>query len=135
MPDPTPPTCTRVEESAAYQAPELDSLAFDGCDLTLRLEAPDNTFCQVTFRDVIGFRVLNESDLLEFWNTYSQPHGWLWRVQSGGWFDLERSREQFDVARVHDTAEEYLVGGDTCVSIITAHPPEITRVGTPIADA
>lgn len=134
MPGPTQPLCTLVEESAAYRAPELESMAFDGCDLTLRLGVP-LAVCQVVFREVIGFRVLDERDLLEFWNTYSQPHGWLWRVVLGGWLALERSRPQFDVAQFYSAAEEYLVVGDTCVSIITEHPPKITSVGALSVDA
>lgn len=108
---------------------------FDGSELTLRLEASDGVACRLVFHDVIGFRVLDERDLLEFWNTYSQPRGWLWLVQSGGWLDLERSRPQFDAPRYYDSAHEYLVVGDKCVSIITQHLPSITGAGAPSADA
>lgn len=82
----------------------------------------------VNFKNVIGFRVLSEGDLLEFWNPKIKVPGWIWIVENGGWFDLEKKRNGF-VEGYHDNKlrKEYLLLGiDECLSIIvTDSEPEI----------
>jgi hypothetical protein len=61
-------------------------------DLTIAIQGPGFSFAHVVFRQPIGFRVLDEADLTEYWNTYSEPRGWLWEVERGGWLELKRDR-------------------------------------------
>ncbi|BBI69588.1 hypothetical protein PKHYL_37790 [Psychrobacter sp. KH172YL61] len=56
----------------------------------------------VDFTDIIGFRVLDNGNLVEFWND-DCPNGWLWEVSDGGWFDLEKQREGFVTGYVEKT--------------------------------
>lgn len=120
------PMCTRVEGTERYDAPELRSLASDGHDLTVVVEDKQGLALTLTFRNTIGFRVLDESDLLEYWNQYSSPNGWLWLVQSGGWLGLEQSRAMFDSQEWYGDALEYFIVGNRCVNVITRQPPELT---------
>lgn len=85
----------------------------------------------VDFTDTIGFRVLDNGNLVEFWSD-ERPNGWLWEVNSGGWFDLEKQREGFVTGYFEKTLlTEYLVIGiDDCISILSPSAPKITTVNT-----
>lgn len=45
----------------------------------------------VEFIDTIGFRVLDERDLMEYWPECSTPEGWLFEITAGGWLSQEAS--------------------------------------------
>jgi hypothetical protein len=113
----------------------LRSLHFDGVHLFAELQGTAFSFVRLVFRDVIGFRVLDERDLLEFWPEFSEAAGWLWRVEAGGWLDLERTRATFDTPRFYKDALEHLIVDDKCVSILSQHPPEFFDVGGSPEDA
>lgn len=85
----------------------------------------------VDFTDTIGFRVLDNGNLVEFWSD-ERPNGWLWEVNSGGWFDLEKQREGFVTSYFEkNLLTEYLVIGiDDCISILSPSAPKITTVNT-----
>ena len=72
----------------------------------------------------VAFRIIDEMHLLEFWNEYSLPNGWLWRVESGGYLDLERTRPDFHADDLYDLTE-YLIVGDRCVNVIANSPPTL----------
>jgi hypothetical protein len=80
----------------------------------------------VLFKNVIGFRLLDEGNLTEFWGE-NRVSGWLWKVKSGGWFDLEKSRKAFTEGYIeNDSRKEYLILGiNDCISIISLSEPEV----------
>src|SRR5690606_6455845 len=88
------PDCRLVADSARYSRKVVRDLRFDG-DLTIAIQGTGFSYAHVVFRQPVGFRVMDEMDITEYWNTYSEPHGWLWEVVSGGWLDLERRRPTF----------------------------------------
>lgn len=106
--------------------PEITGVTYDLWQLRimLRFEALDNRV-YVTFNRVRGFRVLDEGNLLEFWDPDTRVSGWLWQVQKGSWFDLERSREGFMSGVNRDYKEFLVLGIDDCVSVITSQEPQI----------
>lgn len=122
-----PPECRLVPESQRYRRKAVRDLRYDGDTLTVAIQGPGFSYAHVVFRDLTGFRVLDEGDLIEFWNTYSEPNGWLWEVVRGGWHDLERSRPCY---WRDDGTREYLLVDDKCVSVLCADPPEIIDLGT-----
>lgn len=110
--------------------------------LALRRRRPDRRNprrtvldARLTFADVVGFRVLDERDLCEFWNEYSEPNGWLYEVESGGWLDLEKHRQLFNSPDLIQNLREYLLVDDKCVSVLCVAPPEIVDLGTDPARA
>lgn len=108
--------------------PEIADIHYDLWLLmvTLRFENIDNPV-YVTSNAPRGFRVLDEGDLLEFWNNETRPKGWLWGVKSGGWYDLEKYRSGF-VSGVTGGYTEYLILGENdCLSVITNDEPIITE--------
>ena len=135
MPDTPRPRCVPVPASRRFPRVALRALHFDGADLLAELQTTASSFLRLVFRDVMGFRLLDERDLLEFWPEYSEAAGWLWRVEAGGWLDLERTRAHFDTPRFYEDALEHLIVDDKCVSILSQHPPELLDVGGSPEDA
>ena len=79
----------------------------------------------VEFEGVIGFRVLDERNILEYWPTCSTPNGWIYEIESGGWIHSETIRLKNYDSEFH-SAKEYLVGGiDECVSVLSLQAPII----------
>ena len=101
----------------------VESLVYDIPKLKITLEG-DFTV-EVQFEEVIGFRVLDEIDLAEFWPTFSSPEGWLFFVNSGGWKELESTRTGF-VRKDWEGINEYFIRGcDECVSVLSAYEPTV----------
>ncbi len=100
------------------RAPERDAL-----DLHVDFILDDASEASLVFGGPVGFRVLDERDLIEFWNAYSRPNGWLWEVLSGGWLELEFSRPGFVDRDLIPDLREFLVVGDMCVSVLCTRPP------------
>ncbi len=110
--------------------PEIIHLNYDVWTLRVTAEFEDIRV-YVDFTNVKGFRVLDEGDLLEFWNPESRIKGWLWEVKSGGWFDLEKIREGFVTGILDGESKpnEYFILGITdCVNVISYNEPKITII-------
>ncbi|WP_152555795.1 hypothetical protein [Ferriphaselus sp. R-1] len=89
-------------------------------DISLQLELV------IIFSDVIGFRVLDERDLMEFWPECSIPKDLLFEIYSGGWLSQEASRPGSCIDPMNPAAKEYFVKGvDDCLSVICHSAPEI----------
>lgn len=122
------PQCRLVAESARYSRKVVRDLHYDG-DLTIAIQGAGLSYAQVVFRRPVGFRVMDEQDLTEYWNTYSEPNGWLWEVMGGGWLDLERRRPSFWRAQEGGIREFFLVD-ESCLNVLCWDPPEIIDLGT-----
>ena len=108
--------------------PEIVNINYDLWTLRISLsfEKIDRPI-YVTFKRISGFRVLDEGNLLEFWNPAVRVPGWIWLVENGGWFDLEKLRGGF-VESYHDNEFfiEYLIMAiNDCISIFASCEPEI----------
>ena len=116
--------------------PEVTHVSFDTRRLEVKVLASSanepvhraSGYC--LFDHCLGFRVLDEGDLLEFWALDPRPSGWLWSIQSGGWFDHERQREGFVSSlsagpRWPSPREFLVVGQEYCVSVLAQREPTI----------
>ena len=103
--------------------PEVVSVNFDLWVLRLTLNFPGvKAPTYVEFDEVVGFRLLDESDLLEFWKPEVRKPGWLWHVTRGGWRELEATRPGF----ARTDAQEFLVLGiNDCVSVFATVEPRV----------
>lgn len=78
------------------------------------------------FSDVVGFRVLDERDLMEFWPACSTSNGGLFEIHEGGWLSQERIRPGSCIGPMNPSVKEYLVTGpDDCVSVLSPNPPQV----------
>jgi len=74
----------------------------------------------VVFDNVLGFRVLDEADLLEFWPHCSAQNGGLFQIDDGGWLSQESARDGFLSRRAaHAVFEFFITGPNSCVNVIT----------------
>jgi hypothetical protein len=106
---------------------QISEVRFAAEDLVVIAEDELGEQLKVVFESPVGFRVIDESQVCEFWNDYSSPNGWLWVVHSGGYLDLEKKRSGF--WRSSDTnLKEYFIVGEYCLSVITAFPPTIAQI-------
>ena len=104
--------------------PEITRVDYDLHSLVVHIEPEYN--CKpmtVTFDSPIGYRVLDEGNLLEFWNRFSLKDGWLFRITSGGWFELESRRNGFLSQHDSEIQEYFIIGVDECISVLTSKPP------------
>jgi hypothetical protein len=122
------PECVLAPESSGYASKSIRSIRFANGDLVIDIEGEPFGRSQVTFRGALGFRVLDERELTEFWNTYSQPQGWLWEVKRGGWLDLETMRPNLNLLQF--PAREFFVVDEFCVSVWSPEPPEFSELGS-----
>ncbi len=114
-----------------HSLPEIIKIEYD--IITLSIDAffyqlNDETV-NLKFENIVGFRVLDEGNILEFWNK-KRPQGWVWEVLENGWFDLEKTRGGFVLGYIDDNRpKEYIVlGVNDCVSVLTYSSPIISEV-------
>ncbi len=80
----------------------------------------------IDFPDVVGFRVLDERDLMEYWPACSSPDGGLFEIQQGGWLEQEQARPGSCIGPMKLPRHEFLVVGcDNCVSVLTSSQPRV----------
>ena len=97
----------------------ISRITYEPNQLEVSLEH-DEDVITVRFEGVVGFRVLDERDLLEFWPTCSTPNGWFFEILSGGWRAHEEARSAFLAPTMFKSLKEYLVTGvNDCVSVLT----------------
>jgi len=93
------------------------------------IQGKDYAYAKVIFRKALGMRILNERELLEFWENYGQDISWLLEVKSGGWMDLEKTRDSFNSFIDWELCREYMIVEDLCISILSFEKPEIIDLG------
>lgn len=109
-------------------APEVVSINFDMWTLRITLLFKNQSRpTYINFHSIAGFRVLDEGNLLEFWEkTYGDYYMYI--VKEGGWLAMEASRESAPLLTVDGSnLTEYLIAGiDDCVSILSYAQPTIS---------
>ena len=85
----------------------------------------DKKVATVKFTDIVGFRLLDEGDLLEFWPACSAHNGWLFEIHMNGWFDLESLRPGFIRDRSLNIFEYFIASQGGCVNVLSASRPQV----------
>lgn len=84
--DMSPPKCRPYPPSTRYKEVVVRSLWYDGETLAIEVQGEGFVFARVIFRHPAGFRMLDESDLCEFWNDYHTGNGGCTKSSRGaGW--------------------------------------------------
>jgi hypothetical protein len=106
------------------------SLRYDNDGLlTIEVQGPGFTFASVVFRQPVGFRMLDERDLCEFWKDCHTGNGWCYEVHEGGWQELETQRQYFNSPSFFTGLREFLIVCDQCFNVLVLEPPEIVDQG------
>jgi hypothetical protein len=112
--------------------PEVIRTEFEPDDLIVTVRSLSSGLeYSLRFGAVIGFRVLDERDLLEFWPKCSTINGsWAFEITSGGWLAGEFKRSGSLIGQMCPDAREFFVAGcNSCVSVIGWDEP-ILRLAT-----
>jgi len=99
---------------------ELSEISYEPDKLVIRLGAS----LRVVFPEVVGFRVLDEGDLLEFWPACSARQGGLFRVEEGGWLSRESRRQGFQSTQRVGLAEFFVTASNSCVNVLSFTLPQ-----------
>lgn len=111
--------------------PDIYEVHFDSDSLTVRVSA-DVGGLVVRFRKVVGFRFLDEGDILEFWpEDAAKRSGWIYEVNSGGWKELESSRDGFLSGDRADVKEFFVATVNGCLSVLCSAKPVFADCTTP----
>jgi hypothetical protein len=103
---------------------EVEAVEYSSSGLRIKISSASGG-AEVLFHSLIGFRVLDEGDLTEFWSHCSLNTGWLFEVHDGGWKELELHREHFVSALLYEVREFLVIGFDSCVNIMSREAPEV----------
>ena len=116
------------EAASIFGSSEIIRVDYDLSELRITILFKGSTKeINVVFSTPVGFRVLDEGDLVEFWEKYHMRNGWLYEVKSGGWHDLELKRDGY-LSQLTNEIKEYLVVGENyCVSVMV-HESERPKV-------
>jgi hypothetical protein len=99
--------------------------------LRIVLAAPEGVdrYLEIHFPFVRAFQVMDEGDMLEYWQRPLTTGHALYKVISGGW--RERAAGQFlRVTCSLDTMQERLIVSEClCVSVISMHVPNLREFG------
>ncbi|PXF63211.1 hypothetical protein [Kangiella spongicola] len=109
-------------------APEIVSINYDMWTLRIALLFKNQSRpTYVNFYSIGGFRVLDEGNLLEFWEKNYGDY-YMYIVKEGGWLAMEASRESAPLLTVDGSnLTEYLIAGiNDCVSILSYSQPTIS---------
>ena len=72
---------------------EIVRVAYAPTSLIENTRRPDgSTPVRIEFSGIIGFRVLDKRDLMEFWPECSSSNGRLFEISAAGWLAQELSR-------------------------------------------
>lgn len=111
--------------SGVNRAPDVLRINYEDGLLSISMAVEEESATLVSFASIVGFRMLDEGDLLEFWPTCSSPNGWLWEIHDGGWFDLESKRPMFFREKCKRVAEYLVLGDNECVSVLSHDRPRL----------
>ena len=111
-----------------YSDPGIDAgelfVRADVCDASGKTQSQ----LAIRFREVCGFRVLSESDVLDFHEEYDFSDGWLFEIFSGGWFEQESSRSGFLRQHAPFYREFLFEDADKFISVLSKSAPSIEKI-------
>jgi hypothetical protein len=126
------PKCTVYAPSSNINRIAIRSMHFDMENLILDVQGDQFSFFRITFKNVFGFRVLDERDLCEFWKEYHLKTAWFYEVHEGGWIELEMMRQYFSTPSIYPKVREFFIVCDSCLSVLTTQEPDIDSIGSDI---
>ena len=125
-----PPKCKPLQFGTRYSNKAVRSVHYDGKILSVEIQGEGFAYARVVFKQPVGFRILNEMDLTEFWKNYNLKNGWIYEVEEGGWIELESVRVDFTSPHIWPELREYLLVDENCISVICNQPPELVELGS-----
>jgi len=105
----------------------VESLVYDLEFLKIIVIADSTTKLEITFHQPIGFRCLDEGDLLEFWDNSEITNNWIVEIHNSGWLEQESNRKGF-LSRTSELREFLVMGQNDCISVLDTNSPNIKLI-------
>lgn len=112
--------------SVTAQMAIVVGVASKGSSLTVDLDFPGSSSpgLRVDFRGLVGYRVLDERDLPQYWHSAGTARAHsdclLYEVTSGGWADDQMAQSPVMAAGFYSKLREWVVvSDDWCVSVLS----------------
>lgn len=113
-------------ESVFRSSVYLRDVRYEDGQLVARVTCPgEGLIAAVTFTEVVGFRLLDEGNLLEFWPVCAADRGWLFRVTKNGWLNQEIARPGFLTDATSGPSEYFIASANDCLSVMTGKKPRV----------
>ena len=103
----------------------IESLNYDLDFLKVVIVAMSNIRIEVSFHQPIGFRCLDEGDLLEFWGNTEITSNWILQLHESGWLDQECNRDGF-LSKDTELKEFLVKGRNDCLNVLSTENPNIS---------
>jgi hypothetical protein len=106
---------------------------FSGVRITVAtwIDSINEIYVQIYWRQVHGYRYLDEFDLIAYWKTEKFRSGHhVYEITAGGWLRGEPVLpDMFDSARTNsDLREWFICTTNGSMNVLAASPPEITEI-------
>lgn len=113
-------------KSETYQGNDtyIESMSYDLDELKIIVVADSNKRIEVVFYQPIGFRCLDEGDLLEFWENPEITNNWLLIIKDSGWYEQESKRDGF-ISKNTDLNEYLVKGQNECINVLDTNQPKM----------
>jgi hypothetical protein len=105
----------------------IESVNYDLDYLKVVVIADSNLRIEVCFHQPIGFRCLDEGDLLEFWESEQITSNWLLQIHESGWLAQESNRHGF-LSKYTELSEYLIKGCNECLNVLSTDKPLINLV-------
>ena len=116
-----------VPESAGITSAELQRIEYEPNSLRIQVTHEPDAFA-VYFEVVAGFRMLDERDLTDVWSDADyNPKASVYRVLSGGWLGLEKTRKTFLSDFMGNMTEYLITSNNECVSVLAETEPKFSK--------
>jgi hypothetical protein len=86
-------------------------------------------YVELYFAGPRAFQVMDEGDMLVYWQPPRQLDHALYRVAAGGWCERTAGHYLNVTASLPNVHEWLVVSSDLCVSVIAAEPPHMREFG------
>lgn len=105
----------------------IESLNYDLDYLKVVVVADSSLRIVVCFHQPVGFRCLDEGDLLEFWVNNQITSNWLIQIHDSGWLAQESNRDGF-LSKDAELKEYLIKGQNECLNVLSTVKPTISLV-------
>lgn len=120
---------TIIEE---FYNPDILGMYYNGRELFIDYVANSNQIFEIKFKNVFGFRCLDEEDLTSYWKNKDLTQNWIVEILEGGWLDAEYSIGNCFKSKTTQRREFLILSDDDCLSILSSDEPEIKNKSTRI---
>jgi hypothetical protein len=109
-----------------YNHPEIIGMYYNLSEVFINYVANPNQIFEIRFKNVAGFRCLDEGDLTSYWGNKDLSGKWLIEITEGGWQDSEYVNGNCIISKQDSEIREFLIMSENdCISILSTDDPEI----------